>query len=172
MILSIISFILDLVLNSFILNAYQNINLFFPCLFVISIPFQYTIIKNKKRFLLLLLISGIIYDILYSDIFLINTYFFILYGLLIEKIIKKDSSIIKLVLLSIIGIVIYDIFIFFILVLINYSNYHIELLYYKIKNTIVLNLMYSIIIVLILKSRLLYSKKKKKRKRKNILLFR
>ena len=116
-------------------------------------------------------ITGIIYDTLFSDIFLINSYFFILYGLFINNYYKKyDPKVLNILILSILGIVFYDVFIFFILILIKYSNFEIDDFYYKIMRSILINIIYVLLSIIILKSRIFGHKKRSKRGLKRHLL--
>ena len=171
MIYYIISIILDFLLSSFISTTYQNINIFFPVLLVSSLPTFYIILKNKKLFFIIVLITGIIYDTIFSDIFLINSYCFILYSLFINVYYQKHNpKVLNVLLISILGIIFYDAFIFFILILTNYSSFKINDLYYKITRSILINLIYVVISMILLKSRIFGYKKRKKRGLKRNLL--
>ncbi len=156
MIYSIISFITDTVVNSFVSTSYQNI-------FICSLPFTYYLIKRKTIFFIITLIYGIIFDFLYSDIFLLNTYYFLLFGYFIH--ISGNYNSLKTITLSIIGTIMYDVYICFILIFTNYSVFKINHLYYKIEHSLIINLIYIIISVIIL-SRLLTPKTKKKRRKR------
>ena len=164
MIYLFITVFLDILLSSFISSAYQNINILFPLLFASAIPIIYQIIKNKKAFFILMIIISIIYDTLFSDIFLVNSYYFILYSLLINRFYQKHyPKVLNIILTSIIGIILYDIFIFFILILNNYSSFVINELYYKIIRSILINFLYVSISLIILKSRIFGHKKIRKK---------
>ena len=164
MIYLFVSLFLDVFLSLFISSSYQNINIFFPCILIGSIPVFYIILKNKKVFLIIVLILGIVYDLLFSDVFLVNIYYFLLYGLFILLFFNVNSvSFFKLVILSILGTCFYDIFIFFILILNDYAMFNINELCYKLKNTFLVNFVYVNISIIVLKSRIFSLKKSKKR---------
>jgi len=164
MIYLFVSLFLDVFLSLFISSSYQNINIFFPCILIGSIPVFYIILKNKKVFLIIVLILGIVYDLLFSDVFLVNIYYFLLYGLFILLFFNGNSvSFFKLVILSILGTCFYDIFIFFILILNDYAMFNINELCYKLKNTFLVNFVYVNISIIVLKSRIFSLKKSKKR---------
>ena len=164
MIYIIITTLIDITSSVLISTTYQNINIMFPLIIVGSFPIFYNIIKKKKFFFITITILGIIYDTLFSDVFLINTYYFILYSLFIHAFYQKhNQSIINIVLISVIGTTIYDIFIFFTLILIHYSYFKITDLYYKIENTILFNLIYLVLSIIVLNSRIFAIKKRKKR---------
>ena len=164
MIYLFISIILDIITSNIITTTYQNINYFFPMILVSSIPITYSLIKNKKIFLIILIILGLIYDLLYSDIFLINTYYFILYYLFLHVFYQnRKTNYFNIILISVLGFIIYDIYVFLILILLDYSYFEIEYLYYKIFHSFILNFLYVIISIIILKSRI-FSYKKHRRK--------
>lgn len=158
-----LTFFLDILLSMFISVSYQNISIIFPCVLIGSIPVFYTIVKNKKFFLIVIIIIGIIYDTIYSDVFLLNTYYFILYGLFLYVYYKNKSiKLFNILILSVIGVILYDVFIFFTLILLEYSKFDFSYLCYKIKNTFLLNFIYVSISIILLKGRILEPKNSKK----------
>lgn len=171
MIYYFITIFLDFLCSTFISSAYQNIGIFFPVFLIGSLPVVYSLLKNKKIFFVLVVVTGIIYDTLFSDIFLINSYFFILYGLFIYSYYKKhDPKILNILLISVLGIVFYDMFIFFMLMFINYSSFKINDLYYKIMRSILTNIIYLLLSIIMLNSRIFGYKKRRKRKLKGYSL--
>lgn len=164
MIYLIITIFLDIISSVFISTTYQNINIFFPFILIGAFPLFYSVVKNKKVFFLVIIVLGVIHDTLFSDIFLINTYYFLLYSLFIYAFYSNHKpSVLNVLLISVIGTLTYDIFVFFILVLTNYSTFKIEDLYYKIKNTVLTNLIYITTSMVFLNSRKFGSEKRKKR---------
>lgn len=163
MIYLIISFFLDIIFSLSVPLAYQNISYFFPFIFISGFPIGYSLIKNKKMFFCLVIIFGIIYDFLYSDIVLLNLYYFSLYGLFIYIFYNnKDKSFFNIILISILGVIFYDFYLFLVLNLINYSVLKIDYLYYKILHSLILNIIYILLSILVLKSRIFCYKNYKK----------
>lgn len=161
MIYLIISLFLDLNLSNIIDTSYQNINYIFPCLLISSLTISYLLTKNKKIVIISSLIIGLLYDLLYSDIFLINTSFITLYLLFINMFYKQNKpTYLNVILLSTLSVIIYDIYIFLILILLKYSNFKFIFLTYKLKNTIFLNFIYILLSIFILKSRIFSIKKR------------
>ena len=162
MIYLIISLIIDLIVSNIFTTSYQDLNLFFPMLFISSITISYLVSKNKKIYLLLLILIGLIYDLLFSSIFLINTIYFVLYYLFLNIFYtRRNPSYINIIIISFLGIVLYDFYIFLNLNLLGYSTLVIEDFYYKILNSILINIIYIILSLFILKSRIFGLKKKK-----------
>ena len=165
MIYLIISFFLDIIFSLSFPLAYQNISYFFPIVLISSFTIGYSLIKNKKMFFFLVIIFGIIYDFLYSDIALLNLYYFSLYSLFIYIFYNnKNKGYFNIVLISTLGIIFYDFYLFLILNLLNYSDLKIDYLYYKIVHSLFFNIIYILLSVLILKSRIFgYNNYRKKR---------
>lgn len=165
MIYLIISFFLDIIFSLSFPLAYQNISYFFPIVLISSFTIGYSLIKNKKMFFCLVIIFGIIYDFLYSDIALLNLYYFSLYSLFIYIFYNnKNKSYFNIILISTLGIIFYDFYLFLILNLLNYSVLKIDYLYYKIVHSLFFNIIYILLSVLILKSRIFgYNNYRKKR---------
>ena len=163
MIYLLISIFLDIFCSLFISSSYQNINILFPSILIGSFPVFYVIIRKEKVFLICISVLGIIYDLLFSDIFLMNTYYCLLYGLFISLFFKEHRiSAFNIIILSITGTCCYDVFIFFIILLNNYSVFNINELYYKIRHTFLINFLYVTISIFVLKSRIFSLKKSKK----------
>lgn len=165
MIYLIISFFLDIIFSLSFPLAYQNISYFFPIILISSFTIGYSLIKNKKMFFCLVIVFGIIYDLLYSDIALLNLYYFSLYSLFIYIFYNnKNKSYFNIILISTLGIIFYDFYLFLILNLLNYSDLKIDYLYYKIVHSLFFNIIYILLSVLILKSRIFgYNNYRKKR---------
>lgn len=160
MIYLLISLFLDIGLSNLIETSYQNINYFFPLILISSFPIIYLLIKNKKLFFIIIISLGLIYDTLYSDIFLLNTYYFTLYALFLNIFYKnKKANLLNVIIISTLGFIIYDIYIFFILIFLNYSLFTINYLSYKLIHSFIINFIYILLSVLILKSRIFCSKK-------------
>lgn len=160
MIYLIISTIIDLLLSTNITNAYQNLNYFFPLILITSLPISYLLTKNKIIFFIAIIIIGIIYDLLYSDIPLINLYFLILLTLLTKIFYQnKKPTTLNITILTLIGVITYDLYLSLILILTKTQNITINDIIYKETHSLILNIIYLILSLIILKSRIFGSKK-------------
>lgn len=167
MIYLIISLILDIELSNLATTTYQDLNFIFPSLLIVSLPLAYLKSKNRKAIVVASIILGTLYDLLYSEIFLLNIYFFTMYICFIHLFYNlKKETYFNIIMLSFFGVIMYDIYIFFLLILLEYSNFKIDYLYYKIMHTIAFNLVYLIISIFILKSRIFRTKKRKIKSKK------
>ena len=148
MIYLIISTIIDLLLSTNITNTYQNLNYFFPLILITSLPISYLLTKNKIIFFIAIIIIGIIYDLLYSDIPLINLYFLILLTILTKIFYQnKKPTTLNITILTLIGVITYDLYLSLILILT------------KTQNITINDIIYLILSLIILKSRIFGSKK-------------
>ena len=160
MIYLIISTIIDLLLSTNITNIYQNLNYFFPLILITSLPISYLLTKNKIIFFIAIIIIGIIYDLLYSDIPLINLYFLILLTLLTKIFYQnKKPTTLNITILTLIGVITYDLYLSLILILTKTQNITINDIIYKETHSLILNIIYLILSLIILKSRIFGSKK-------------
>ena len=135
-IISLLVIILDGLIVYYIPSYFNQLNYFYPMLTVSLIPFLY---KGKNNYYYkYVFVLGIIYDLLYSNIFLFNALIFLIISKIASKILLfvKNNFLIYL-LLIIINIFIYDGIVF---LLVYFSNYQvigfIDYLY-KVKNSII-----------------------------------
>ena len=146
MIYLIISTIIDLLLSTNITNTYQNLNYFFPLILITSLPISYLLTKNKIIFFIAIIIIGIIYDLLYSDIPLINLYFLILLTLLTKIFYQnKKPTTLNITILTLIGVITYDLYLSLILILTKTQNITINDIIYKETHSLILNIIYLIL---------------------------
>lgn len=145
-ILAIILLFLSILLDGTIplfSNTYLLSNLTF-----ITVIFIYPLFKKKKYiYLILLLISTIIYDLLYTNVFLLNTVLYFCIFLVLEKNYKKMSFLFILEYL-----LLYQLLLFSIL----YTTSYTKDLFFGIKliiSTLTLNVLYTIILLIIFKDK-------------------
>lgn len=117
----------------------NKLNFFYPMLTISLIPF---LCHNKKKIYLMIFFLGLIYDLLYSNIFLYHVILFLILFTIDEVIIKYfNRSLLLFILLAILNILIYDSITFLLVLLSSYANVTIYDLIYKIKNSILLNIL-------------------------------
>ena len=147
-IISLVIIIIDGIITYFIPSYFNKLNYLYPMLTISLIPFLYNFsTKDYYRFIFIL---GIIYDLLYSNFFLLNAFVFLLIGYIdiaITRIFKVN--IIVYITLIILNICIYDFILFVLVCLTDYQSLSIMDYFYKIKNSIILNLIFGIICYLI-----------------------
>ncbi len=135
----IIYFIISFILDGYILSS----SIFYPLFTLVSIIVTYQYFNKKSNnYLIVCFILGLLYDVVYTNTFLLNGLIFVLLGYLI-KIINKKIHINSLTIIfeTIIIILGYRTLNFIIL---NLSNYNIELivLFKSFYESIILNIIY------------------------------
>ena len=149
---TIISFLLDGLLSN-----YMSINIIDPSYFrtiysIISLVIIYNYFDNNTKYLKILLVLGMFFDIVYTNTFLLNVVLFLIIYLIIKKInIFIPNNIFTINLKSILSITIYHILSYLILLLSNYHNYSIRLLTLILSRSIIVTIIYTTISYLVLK---------------------
>ena len=137
----ILTIFLDGILVYYLPSYFNALSFFYPMLTVtlISLLYHYSPLKKYYR---ICFIIGIIYDLLYSNIFLYHALLFLLLGKVNSKVYKffKANLILK-ILLVIINIIIYDAIGFMIIKFSHYMIVDINDLFYKISHSLLLNIM-------------------------------
>lgn len=152
-IIVIISIILDGILTNFLPYLYTDLSIFTPLLTLISIFIIYPFFKKKERnYFIIIFIIGIIYDLLYTNLLFFNGVIFIIMGLLIKYIYKTyEITPLRLILYIIILITSYETSTGIILLIYNVVPVTFYKIFYKIINSLLLNITYGEILYLIIK---------------------
>lgn len=89
LIISLISIFLDGLISLYIGYNVNNLSIFLPNFTLISIIIGYYTFKNKKLYIPYFIIISIIYDILYTDIFMYTTLIYYIIYLVMKKFSKE-----------------------------------------------------------------------------------
>ena len=145
--ISIISILLELIINKYINQS----SLFIPLFSLLSIIF---INKNNKiKYYSISIVLGIIYDLIYNNFYVLNGILFFIISIFIHYYLKQSKfNLINIFILSIYIIIIYQLLLFIIYNAFNYINYSIEDFIFIINHYLLLNIIYVTIIYFIYKS--------------------
>jgi len=166
MIIIIIYMILSFLLDGLISN-YISINIVDPSYLrtiysVVALVIIYNYFDNEGKYLKILLILGILFDIVYTNTFLLNIFLFIIIYLFIKEInIYIPNNLLTINLKSLLSIIIYHSLSFLILLLANYSNYSSKILWTIISRSIIMTAIYTTISYFAIK-KIYYKKYSKK----------
>ena len=155
---SIISFLLDGLISN-----YTSINIINPSYLrtiytLVSLVITFNYFDNKKKYLYLLIILGILFDIVYTNTFILNIFIFYIIYLVLSKLdYYIPNNLITINIKSLISISIYHIISYLILLLSNYNNYPFILLTSILSRSIIMTIIYTTISYLIIKK--IYFKK-------------
>lgn len=140
-ILGFISLTLDLIILNVSPYTINNITFLFPMLTLVYITSMFYFSK-KYNFSIYLIIF--FYSLIGNSFFIPLISIFLLYFLISKYKVYIKENIISYIFLILFSLVFYDTFYFFILVIFDYLQFNISYLLYKILNSIVLNILYSI----------------------------
>ena len=150
LIIIVISIILDGVLTNFL--PYIDLSIFTPLLTLVSIFMIYPFFKKKEiKYLIIVFIIGIIYDLLYTNLLFFNAVLFLEIGLITIYIYKNyEITALRLILYIIIIISLYEFSTGIILLIFNVVPVTFYKIIYKIINSLLLNIIYSELIYLLI----------------------
>lgn len=153
LIILIISVYLDGLLSLFLPYIPGQLSIFTPMLTLVSLLIIYPLYRKKeKKYFIILFITGIIYDLLYTNLLFYNALVFVLFGFIIKFIYKNlDVSSIKLIFYEILIIVAYELLISLFILIFNLVPISINEIVYKITHSLLLNLIYSELLYLVIK---------------------
>lgn len=153
LIIILVSLILDGILSNFLPYLYTNLSIFTPLLTLVSIFMIYPFFKKKeKTYFILIFIVGIIYDLFYTNLLFFNGVLFVTIGLLIKYIYKTyEITPLRLILYIVILVTSYESLTGIILLIYNVVPVTFYKVFYKIINSLLLNIIYSELIYLIIK---------------------
>ena len=153
LIIIIVSLILDGILSNFLPYLYTNLSIFTPLFTLISIFMIYPFFKKKeKTYFILIFIVGIIYDLFYTNLLFFNGVLFVTIGLLIKYIYKTyEITPLRLILYIIILVTAYESLTGLILLIYNVVPVTFYKVFYKIINSLLLNIIYAELIYLVIK---------------------
>ena len=143
-----ISFILESILSKFVPFDTKLLEpLTTVVALVIIFPYFH---KYENKYYIILFCTGLLYDIIYTNTFLLNAIVFVLLGLIIKQTNKFFSdNFINISLVTGLTIVAYRTITYLLLCIINYINFSIHDLVFSITSSLLLNMIYSIILYVI-----------------------
>ncbi len=141
-IIILISLILDGVLTNYLGYYRSDLSIFNPLFTLVCLMLLYKK-YDLKEYLIVLVITSIVYDLMYTNILFLNTFLFLVVYFAIKFMYKKlSNSYFNNLLICISGIIIYLVAFYFVLLIINYSDLSIYLLGRQIVSSILMNLIY------------------------------
>lgn len=156
MIISIIYMLISFILDNFMSNIFpstlSNVSIFSTIYIIISFVIIYPYFNNERKYYLLILIFGILFDILYTGTFIFNMVLFLVLGILV-KILNNvfPENVFTTNIISFIVICSYHILSFIILSIVGSVNYDFMLLINIILGSILMTIIYTSISYYIMK---------------------
>lgn len=148
----VVSFLLEGIMSNIFPSTLSNISYFTTIYIIISFAIIYPYFDNDKKFFILIFIFGILFDILYTSTIFVNTFIFIIIGIVIKILYNVlPENVFMTNIISYIGIIIYHILSFVILMITGYMNYNIILLFNIIIHSIFMTIIYTSISYFVIK---------------------
>lgn len=151
-IIVVVSFILDGIISNFLPFMVGDLSIFTPLLtlvslFIVSLFF----VRYEKKYYLLCFITGIVYDLFYTNLLFYNGLIFLLIGFITIKVCKNIKiDYLKLIIYIIGLIILYELLNALLIVVFNVVYISFDKLLYKILHSLLLNIIYGEIIYLII----------------------
>ena len=151
-----ISFILDLYLSLYSQLIFNFIPLFTIVSLLIIYPFYY---KNNNYYYKICLITGLLYDLLFTNTLILNMLLFLFMGLIISALYNnKENNILYGLLFNSFILLSYHLSIIIILILINYLSFSFLSIMSELLSVLIINNLYYIFIYLLI-NKILIKKK-------------
>lgn len=149
--LSVISLIISLLIQGLLSNflgfTIENLSIFSANYVLINLIVLEQYYENDKKFLILLVIFGLLVDIVYSNTFIFCTciYIFIFY---INKLLRfyLPYNLLTVNLFSIISMIVYNIITFIFLTILKFDSYGIAILFKIIGCNLIMTILYTSIL--------------------------
>ena len=148
----VVSFLLEGIMSNIFPSTLSNISYFTTIYIIKSFALIYPYFDNDKKFFILIFIFGILFDILYTSTIFVNTFIFIIIGIVIKILYNVlPENVFMTNIISYIGIIIYHILSFIILMITGYMDYSIILLFNIIIHSIFMTIIYTSISYFVIK---------------------
>jgi len=147
----IISFLLDGIMSNIISFNLVDPSYLKTIYSVVALVIIYNYFDNHQKYLTILIVLGIFFDIVYTNTFILNiVVFFITYLILSSVDYLIPNNLLTINLKSLVAIYSYHILTYIILLLANYNHYNIKLLGMILIRSIIMTIIYTTISYLIM----------------------
>ena len=155
---AVISFLFDGLSSLFITSNIYSPSIFSTIYTVISLVIIYNYFDNDNKYLKILITLGILFDIVYTNTFLLNVFIFIIIYM-VMKVLNDyiPNNLFMINIKSSIAIVTYHLLSYMILFIVHYDKYYVKELFLIISRSIVMTVIYTSVSYLIIKK--IYFKK-------------
>ncbi len=151
-IIVLISLLLDGFLTNILPYTVENLSLLTPSLTLISLLLIYPFYRKKEmKYTTLILITGVIYDLLYTNLLFFNAILFYIVIRIMQYIYKNyEINYFTIIINTIIAITTYEVLQVIIISIYNLYPITLYSLVYKIKSSLLLNIIYAELIYFII----------------------
>ena len=148
MIISIIYLVISFILDNFMFNIFPNtladVNIFSTIYILIAITIIYPYFSNEKKYYLLVVIFGILFDILYTGTFIFNMVLFLVLSIFVKMLNNIfPENVFTTNIISLVAISCYHILSFIVLSIVGNINYDFILLINIVLGSIIMTIIYT-----------------------------
>ena len=148
----VISFLLEGIMSNIFPSTLANISYFTTIYMIIAFGIIYPYFDNDKKYFILIFIFGVLFDILYTSTIFVNTFIFIVTGIVIKILYNiLSDNVFMTNIISYVGIIVYHVLSFVILMFTGYGSYSIILLFNIIIHSIFMTIIYTSISYFVMK---------------------
>ena len=149
---TIISFLLDGLISNYVSINIINPSYLRTIYTIVPLVIAYNYFDNDTKYLKILLVLGILFDIVYTNTFLLNIIIFLMIYLIIKKInLFIPNNILTINIKALLSLTVYHVLSYLILLLANYHHYPINILLLILSRSIIMTIIYTTISYLLLK---------------------
>lgn len=143
---------IDGILTNFLPFMVGNLSIWTPMLTLTSLFLIYSFYyKNEKKYYMLAFTTGIIYDLLYTNLLFLDAIFFLFLAFITTKIYKNLKIGYGKLIIYMIGMIsLYEILLALVIIIWNLVPISLPKLIYKITHSLLLNIIYAEILLLII----------------------
>lgn len=152
-IILIVSFLLDGILSNFLPFMEGDLSLFTPLVTLVALFLIYIFFdKEDKKYYITAFVTGLLYDLFYTDLLFLNSFLFLLIAFITVYIYGNERiDWFRLLIYLVFIIALYESSTALLIVIFNVVPMSIDKLLYKISHTLILNLIYGEVIYFIIK---------------------
>jgi len=148
----VLSFLLEGVSSLYVRYSLINPSIFMTLYVLIGLVVIYPYFINKKKYMYLVIIFGILFDVIYTNTLFINLVIFILiylFNRLLDEVLPNNIFVINIK--SYLAVILYYTLTYVIMVLTNYASYPISMLFRIYYSNIIMSVIYTIVSYIVLK---------------------
>ena len=151
-IIIVISFVLEIILNNFLPYLEGDLSLFTPMFTLISLFLIYPLLKKDlNKYFIISVVLGIIYDLFFTNLLFFNGLLFLGIAYIIHILYKYlEINFINIILETIIIITIYELLTVLSIILFNLVPITLPKVMYKISHSLIINIIYAELVYLII----------------------
>lgn len=140
----VLCLILEGISSLYISYSLINPSIFMTLYVIVGLVVIYPYFINKKKYLYLVIIFGILFDVIYTNTILINLVIFILiylFNRLLDEILPNNIFVINIK--SYLAVILYYTLTYVIMVLTNYASYSVSMLFRVYYSNIIMSIIYT-----------------------------